>query len=162
GAPGENTQEGGTFIAFNTPPRYTVLSNVLLDSFEPGDGRYSQWVGAISDESQTWYFPFTYKYNGLTDETMEYSILFRLAEAYLIAAESHVQLGALDQGRHYVDRVRERASLPPLSVMDRDNLLDAIIHERRIEFFSEQGHRFFDLKRTGRANDILSVAKPYW
>ncbi|MBW8244072.1 RagB/SusD family nutrient uptake outer membrane protein [Muricauda oceani] len=162
GAPGENTEEGNTFIAFNAPPRYTALSNALLDSFEAGDGRYVHWVGSISDDSQTWYFPFKYRYNGLTDETMEYSILFRLAEPYLISAEAHAQLGALVEGSYYVNKVRERADLPPLPMMERDDLLGAIYHERRIEFFSEQGHRFFDLKRTGRANGILSMTKPYW
>jgi hypothetical protein len=34
--------------------------------------------------------------------------------------------------------------------------------ERRLELFTEFGHRFFDLKRTGRLEQELSIVKPQW
>jgi len=45
---------------------------------------------------------------------------------------------------------------------DKNSLLAALEHERRIELFSEQGHRFFDLKRTGRATEVLGPLKSNW
>jgi len=35
----------------------------------------------------------------------------------------------------------------------------AIEEERLRELFTEWGHRWFDLKRTGRANDVLGLIK---
>ncbi|HEY0175448.1 MAG TPA: RagB/SusD family nutrient uptake outer membrane protein, partial [Pedobacter sp.] len=45
-----------------------------------------------------------------------------------------------------------------------EGLLDAIAQERRVELFAEWGHRFLDLKRTGKATAILGVipAKQPW
>jgi len=37
-----------------------------------------------------------------------------------------------------------------------------IEQERRIELLGEWGHRWFDLKRTGRADVVLSGLKPNW
>jgi starch-binding outer membrane protein, SusD/RagB family len=39
-------------------------------------------------------------------------------------------------------------------------LLTAILHERQVELFLELGHRWFDLKRTGKINDIMNGIKP--
>ena len=42
-------------------------------------------------------------------------------------------------------------------------ILQAIEHERQIEFFAEWGHRWFDLKRRDRAHIVLSGIKgPTW
>jgi hypothetical protein len=41
-------------------------------------------------------------------------------------------------------------------------LLSFIEQERRIELFTESGHRWLDLKRTGRATAVLQVQKPNW
>ena len=41
-------------------------------------------------------------------------------------------------------------------------MIDAIHQERRHEFFTELGHRWFDLKRSGTATSVLGVVKPGW
>ena len=58
--------------------------------------------------------------------------------------------------------LRERAGLSMISSTDRASLLDAIQRERQVELFTEQGHRFFDLKRTGRIDGTLAPIKPNW
>jgi hypothetical protein len=45
--------------------------------------------------------------------------------------------------------------------IDKDNLILTIEHERQIEFFTEWGHRWFDLKRTGRADKVLGGMEGY-
>jgi hypothetical protein len=52
--------------------------------------------------------------------------------------------------------VRNRAGLPALTGLSKEAFRDAILQERRIEFFAE-GHRFFDLRRMGRANEFIRI-----
>ncbi|MFK7832752.1 MAG: RagB/SusD family nutrient uptake outer membrane protein [Winogradskyella sp.] len=77
----------------------------------------------------------------------------RFADVLLMAAEALNRGGISDaRAQMYLNRVRERA------FGNADNnvtatgtaLTDAIYHERRVELVGE-GHRFFDLVRTGRA-----------
>jgi hypothetical protein len=52
--------------------------------------------------------------------------------------------------------VRERAGLTPKTGLDEEAFRDAILQERRIEFFGE-GQRFFDLRRTGKLDEYVRV-----
>jgi hypothetical protein len=62
-----------------------------------------------------------------------------------------------------INTIRSRAGLPDVSNSINSELcLDAIAQEWRIEFFTEWGHRWIDLKRTGRANAVLSNVKNNW
>ncbi len=74
----------------------------------------------------------------------------RYADVLLMAAEALVR-GSIDEQRAqtYLNMVRERAGLDPVTLTG-NNLLEAIYQERRLELVGE-GHRFFDLVRTGRA-----------
>src|SRR5690606_1595819 len=78
------------------------------------------------------------------------------------AAESQFQRGEVSVGLPYLNAIRIRASLPPLIGGNKETLLEAVQQERKVEFFTELGHRFFDLKRTGRANAVLTPIKPSW
>ncbi|MGJ8550707.1 RagB/SusD family nutrient uptake outer membrane protein [Winogradskyella wichelsiae] len=159
---GTNTKEAVTFIFVSGPPPNSSLSNFILNDFEAGDARFTNWAGSVSEGSETWYFPFKYKLNVPTGSTEECSILFRLAELYLISAEAHAQLGNLSEAKNLLNIIRDRAMLTSITSNSQSEILNAILKERQIEFFSELGHRFFDLKRNGRATDILSPIKPNW
>ena len=162
GITGTNTLEGFTFIFLSGPPPNSAISDHLIDDFEVGDSRFTSWVGSVSDGTETWYYPYKYKLNTSTGATEECSILFRLAELYLIVAEAHAQMGNLAEALDYLNGIRARATLAPIASADQSEVLDAILRERRLEFFTEQGHRFFDLKRTENIDDILSPIKPNW
>ncbi|MEI6888935.1 MAG: RagB/SusD family nutrient uptake outer membrane protein [Bacteroidales bacterium] len=75
----------------------------------------------------------------------------RLADTYLMEAEALVRGGG-DQGKAqiYLDMVRTRVKLPSVPAT-----LDNIYKERRLELATE-GHRWFDLVRTGKAAAALA------
>ena len=76
----------------------------------------------------------------------------RYADVLLLAAEAHNRIGNDSQAKTYLNEVRERAFGTDANNIDLAGtaLLDAILQERRLELFGE-GHRFFDLVRTGQA-----------
>ena len=74
----------------------------------------------------------------------------RYADVLLMAAEALNRGGINDElARNYVNQVRERAGLNTINSSGAQ-LLDDIYLQRRLELVGE-GHRFFDLVRTGRA-----------
>ncbi|MEL7002458.1 MAG: RagB/SusD family nutrient uptake outer membrane protein [Bacteroidota bacterium] len=78
----------------------------------------------------------------------------RFSDVLLMAAEALNRGGGNDaQALVYLNRVRTRAQLPDLDVSGND-LTNAIYQERRVELAGE-GHRFFDLVRTGMAADEI-------
>lgn len=83
----------------------------------------------------------------------------RLADVLLMAAESLVRGGGDESlARGYVNQVRSRVGLRPISNSGQA-LIDAIYRERRAELATE-GHRFFDLVRTGQAEQVLEGFVP--
>ena len=108
---------------------------------------------------------YTYptKYRSLAaSANAEYFTVLRLAEQYLIRAEARAQQNNVSGAREDLFAVRQRAGLGATPANNKDALLLAVERERRIELNSEMGHRWFDLKRTGRINTVLSTVKANW
>ena len=156
-----NTWEGLRYILVTTPPTTQTISTGLLARFETGDIRREEWIGEISSDTGSWYYPFKYKIR-LGSTLTEYSMVFRLAEQYLVRAEARAQQEDITGAQYDLNTVRNRAGLENTMATTREELLDAIMHERRVELFTEWGHRWLDLKRTGRADNILGMVKPHW
>jgi hypothetical protein len=87
-------------------------------------------------------------------------MVFRLAEQYLIRAEARAQQGNVSGSQSDLNAIRTRAGLPNTTANDKASLLTAIQHERQVEMFTEWGHRWFDLKRTGTIDAVMSVIAP--
>ncbi|WP_299672833.1 RagB/SusD family nutrient uptake outer membrane protein [uncultured Polaribacter sp.] len=130
-----------------------VLSENLLDTFEAGDLRKDNWVSSITVEGIDYFFPFKYKN---LDAPGEYSTVFRLAEQYLIRAEARAQLNDFSGAQEDLNQIRNRAGLGNTTATTQSSLLLAIEQERFVELFTEFGHRWLDLKRTNRADAVLS------
>lgn len=158
------TAEGILFIPPSSPlsrPTY-VLTSFLQSAFETGDRRWTRWTGKKTVAGTSYIYP--YKYRAATDTAVmkEYSTILRLAEQYLIRAEAAAQQGKTGPAMADLNIVRNRAGLPPVSGLDREGLLTAIAHERQVELFAEEGHRWLDLKRTEQVNTVLGMEKPGW
>jgi len=86
--------------------------------------------------------------------------LIRYADVLLMAAEALNENDKPGDALLYLNEVRERARegnssiLPDVTVTGKDDLRTAILEERRHELALE-GHRFWDLVRTGRAATVL-------
>jgi starch-binding outer membrane protein, SusD/RagB family len=86
--------------------------------------------------------------------------LIRYADVLLMAAEALNENNKPDQALIYLNRVRERARegnlsiLPDISETDKSALRLLILEERRHELALE-GHRYWDLVRTGLAPSVL-------
>jgi hypothetical protein len=167
-----NTNEGYYMILVADPTTnylsYYALDTAFLKAFETDDARRNQWVGEFTDElmATTWYYPFKYKQKTRNGALDEYSMVFRLAEQYLIRAEARAKQGKIADAISDIDAVRDRAGLPLVADSETeitvDSLLSLVAHERRIELFAEWGHRWLDLKRTGQSGDVLGNIKPAW
>lgn len=156
-----NTYEGHAILQPNNnlPPTY-LLTNSLLNSFESGDKRRIAWVGSRMFQSQMEYFPYKYKVYGNSAPLTEYYMVLRLAEQYLIRAEARAHQNNFEGASDDVNIIRNRAGLPDVTYNSQQAILAAIEQERKIELFAEWGHRWNDLKRTGRIDAVLSAFKP--
>jgi len=177
-AGGRNTWEGNLLVPTASPLyRLTKGTGGMETAFETGDKRLSYWIGSYTTTTApvlTHYYPYKYKVRVGTSgaAATEYSMVLRFAEAYLIRAEARIQQGNLSSGKDDLNIIRSRAGLAalttPATVASAMLLLE---QERRIELFSEWGHRWFDLKRWKsiggaadkcRADDILPLSKTAW
>lgn len=131
----------------------------LYDAYEPGDVRRDVSIGIYTtDDGEELLYGKKYFRIASGDDNI---YVLRLAEMYLIRAEANARLGAAPATvREDINVIRNRAGLAdlPSTVNTEEALIDAILQERRLEFAME-GHRFFDLRRTGRAMDVLGISE---
>ncbi len=141
------------------PTTYT-LTDDLVSSYGTGDLRRQQWITEIAIGSAPYYRAD--KYRHLFENSDEYSVVFRLEEAYLLLSEALTQQGKLAEALPYLNAVRQKAGIGEApSSFTKEQLLNEILGENRREFFTERGIRFITLKRANRLND-LSLSKPQW
>ena len=158
------TQEAQVFLPYypGATPSY-ILTPFLLNAFESGDQRLQQWVGPVNPfgGGPTVYYPNKYK-NMYLSSTTEDFMIFRFAEQYLIRAEAAAHLGRGSDALADLNILRARAGLGASTANPSDQaaVLNAVMHERQVEMFTEWGNRWFDLKRTGTATVILGSEKP--
>lgn len=161
---GWNTEDARIFILDGGPnsdhPVY--LSNSVIDEFEANDQRKipGNWVNVYSDGAADYYYPNKYKSATYGNPVTEYTMVFRLAEQYLIRAESKAKQRKLNEALTDLNLIRNRAGLSDTSAADMDSALKLILHERKSELFSEWGHRWLDLKRTGQVDSIMNIQTP--
>ncbi|MNJ98389.1 SusD family protein [compost metagenome] len=157
------TQEGQTYAQGSTQVPMYQISDYLLNAFETGDKRFSSWVGKSTYQGVDYYYPSKYKQKVQNSTALaEYPTYLRLGEQYLIRAEAKVMQNDLDGAISDINVIRNRAGLLVTSAVAKADIILAIERERRIELFGECGHRWNDLRRTGRAGTVLGAIKPLW
>lgn len=152
--------EGYAFRPYNPAlPSLYQFTEQFMQSFELNDARKSTWIvdhaGAFS--------PYKYTVGQLDGiqygPQPQYYAVMRLAEIYLIRAEAAFLLseGNKESAINDLNALRGRAGLDNLpTTLNASEVTEAIANERRFELFAEWGHRWLDLKRTGKASAVLS------
>jgi starch-binding outer membrane protein, SusD/RagB family len=156
-----NTYDAFNFILMSEPGpsgSCCAISPQLLNSFETGDNRRINWIDSFQTTSVpvlTYYYPYKYKVYTSTVE-IEDVMALRLAEQYLIRAEARTKQNNVTDAVVDLNAIRNRAGLANYNgSMAQDSVMRAILHERQVELFTEWGHRWFDLIRTGVADTLL-------
>lgn len=136
-----------------------VATATLLNDPAIGGGTTGRraLVGSITQAGTTVWYGDLYFRNPASDPIY----LQRIAEQYLIRAESRVYKNNLSGALSDINEVRSRANLGALtaanfSVTSSEALLKAIQDERRFEFLFE-GDRWPDLVRTGAAKALFAI-----
>jgi hypothetical protein len=162
-----NTIDAAYLIVNTTSSVVTQLplNKALINSFEAGDGRLTNWTGTYTTTSApivNYRYANKYKVSSLssTIAVTEYPIMMRLAEQYLIRAEARAQQGNVSGAATDLNTIRLRAGLTSSTLTAQTDLLTAIYHERQVELFTEWGHRWFDLKRTGKLDAVMTAIAP--
>ena len=156
-----NTNDAKLFIIPSTGPsddNPVSLSDDLITSFEADDKRKSIWVDSIQIENKFLLYPYKYKENMPNPSVKEYLMIQRLGEVYLIRSEARAYLNNITGSQDDLNKIRNRAGLLNTTANDKTALLTSIWHERQVELFSESGHRWLDLKRTGKIDAVMNTA----
>jgi starch-binding outer membrane protein, SusD/RagB family len=168
-----NTYEAKSYVLTSAPNYFqpVSLSNTIVDAFEAGDQRKSEWVGSYENGNTVYYFANKYKSVLENAPKTEMLAVFRLSEQYLIRAEARAKQARIVDAVSDINIIRTRARanpsiplpnpLPPLSnsIAEKD-LWNAIIHEEQVEFFVEWGHRWISLNRNKVIDDVMKDITP--
>ena len=120
----------------------------ILDAYEVGDERFAATIAFEGD------LAYPIKYDDLATGA-DNVIILRLGEMYLIRAEALASDdGDITMIQDDLNAIRLRANLPASTANTHAQLLQQIEKDRRLEMAFE-GHRWFDLVRTGRAIEVL-------
>ena len=165
------TNEGYNFVLTTLPSDgsrgSSTITSQLLNAFDSIDKRKAGWIGKYTDTktipATDYYFPYKYKVDASASFT-ECSTVLRVAEMYLIRSESRAQQNKLAEAIADVDVIRKRAGISLVAetnpTIGKLELLEVILKERQLELFAEYGHRFFDLKRTGNIDAVMTAIGP--
>ena len=154
------TKEASLYNFTAAPTSFTMNPN-LVNSFATGDLRRVHYFTAVPFGAQVNYKPAKYKNLAVNNPT-EYSVVYRLDEVYLMQAENLLRQNKVSEAIPFINRSRQRSGLPALgSTISASVAMTEMKDEKRREFFTEHGIRFFDLKRWGMLDGLVSV-KSNW
>ncbi|MDO5978230.1 RagB/SusD family nutrient uptake outer membrane protein [Flavivirga spongiicola] len=134
---------------------HNLPSAEFVALYELGDTRKDDYVG-LDAAANPFYFSLKYEVSSTgADDGGSDHIIIRFADVLLKYAEALNESGGSNAAQ-YLNMVRNRAGLANTTATTQSELRDAIEMERRFEFIGE-GHRWFDLKRTGEAIQTMNA-----
>ncbi len=158
-SPDGRTQEARVYLPLHGGLPNFQLATELLQEFSEEDRRLKNWTVNLGSSI----VPYKYKLNQYSaDGKLENSIQFRLAELVLMNAEANWMLGNNAEAWLQLNKVRQRAGVPVGRRQEELDFMKELAKERRLEFFTEQAIRLFDLKRWGLIVKVLSEKKADW
>jgi 5,10-methylene-tetrahydrofolate dehydrogenase/methenyl tetrahydrofolate cyclohydrolase len=104
-----------------------------------------------------------YKFTTINTNSNEWMTFIRLGELYLIRAEAKAMQNDLQGAIDDVNLIRQKhggLNTPLPKPADQASAIDIILHERRVDLFTEGGFRWLDLKRTGKLDAVMMQEEP--
>lgn len=143
----------------------------LYNSFATQDRRRAVTFGTIANGNPI--APYIIKYwdkpaEPKGNESENDFQVIRYADVLLMAAEAYNEISNTTEAEKYINLIRKRARwdgtkylniLPDITGLSQSQFRDTVLNERKWELVCE-GHRWFDLKRTGKLETIVPQAKP--
>ena len=131
----------------------------LFNAFDPADPRRNTSCDTASKFFKFFQIPtFTRKYiaptASLNDSPANWKVI-RYADVLLMYAEALNENNKTTEALTVLNQVRTRVGMPTYAGLTKDDARNKIYDERRFELAME-GHRWFDLVRTGRALSIMA------
>lgn len=155
---------GVSMFVGNDWKKFNIPSNDLVKAFD-SEGDIVRKNSSIAFEDMTGHFadvhwpqtnyPFINKYRAVSSPSSQNYIFIRLADILLLKAEALNETGDITGAAELVNQVRSRVNLPAVTASSNAAMRLAIEKERRLELAFE-GHRWFDLKRNGRAVEVIN------
>lgn len=145
---------------------WNIPSKDIIGAYEAGDLRkeVSLKEGYTNLQGVWVPVPFINKYNhahSIRGAANDNWPVIRYADVLLMLAEAiNEQSGPTAEAYGYLNAIRLRAGLSELSGLDKVSFRDAVLKERRIELAFEN-HRWFDLKRTKTADELVPFLNAY-
>ena len=146
------------YAAFGSLDQRRAASVLDIEAFIAAQQDPSSITYAIGAGGHTGYYNNKYIKRqgeiGLPDHDLTSPVNYRViryADVLLMAAEANYQTGNTTRAGQLVNQVRQRVGIPGINI----NSIEKIYNERRLEL-SGEGHRFFDLVRTGQAAQYIT------
>lgn len=143
-----------------TDKRYSQMVYDRLYDASQGTSRQTEEVD-VNDNGDA-FTPATLKYFDMHNQGLKTcasgcdDIIYRYADVLLMYAECLNETNATAEAKEYLDAVRHRAGLAGTQVTSQSEMRLAIEDERLLELCFE-GHRWYDLNRTGRINKVMTA-----
>ncbi|WP_295231579.1 RagB/SusD family nutrient uptake outer membrane protein [uncultured Chryseobacterium sp.] len=132
---------------------HNLPTKEIYNLYTDDDKRKSAYIGLTSNG-----IPYTKKIvktsNVIADGGSNIVVL-RLADVYLMIAECYAKANDLSNANVYLNKIKSRAGIASVNLVSQQALLAEIDKERRLELVGE-GHRWFDMVRTGKAVQVMT------
>ncbi len=147
------------------------VEQAFFDSFDPNDQRRDasirdRFLINIGGTDSVYEFnaPHVWKFfdlnyaNNPSDTDLNWPVL-RYAEVLLILAEAiNAQGGPNQEAYDALNQIRERANLEPLPAGLSQAAFQTAVEQERAWELCFEGHRFYDLARTGRLVEVMTAS----
>ncbi|WPP50351.1 RagB/SusD family nutrient uptake outer membrane protein [Catalinimonas niigatensis] len=145
---------------------WNIPSLDMMAAYEEGDLRKAASLneGYTNLEGEWVPVPYIIKYHhphSIPQVTNDNWPVIRYADVLLMLAEAiNEQSGPTEEAYGYLNQIRERADLDPISGLNKESFRTAVLQERRVELAFEN-HRWFDLKRTMTTDELVTFLNAY-
>ncbi len=132
---------------------HNLPTKEVYNLYSSADKRRNAYIGLTNNG-----VPYTKKLvktSSAVDDGGSNVVVIRLADVYLMMAECYAQANDLTNANLYLNKIKTRAGITNVNLTFQQTLLAEIDKERRLELIGE-GHRWFDLVRTGKAVQVMT------